>query len=388
MLTLCDGFRFAVLSSCLLSIALASPVAAQQPQARAILRCESNGSYTRCPAVGSWRGARLVQQLSQTPCLQGRNWGFDRNAVWVNDGCRGVFDAGDPYANVGQRIVCASVGGGRTECPADTRYGATLVRTLSTVSCSEGRTWGTSDKGIWVDRGCRGEFEIGGGSSAGGQTTDRLTCGTTTWSPVTCRTNGYATDVRLVRDQTAGRCREGQSWGHTDSFIWTNSGCRGEFEITYRGGGGAGPDTATVSQRVTCGASTRQRVTCTTTGTITSARLTQDLSGSRCRQNVTWGYYAASLWIKDGCIGHFKLSVRESGGSEAPRRHIVCGSSTGQQTQCRTEGYATQVRLVTDLSGQCKERVNWGHTDSFIWTNRGCRARFEVTYRAEAKPHN
>jgi hypothetical protein len=389
MSTFRDGFRFAMLSLCLLFVALASPAAAQQPLPRASVRCESEGSYVRCPAVGSWRGARLVQQLSRATCLQGRTWGFDRNAIWVNDGCRGVFDAGDPYANVGQRVTCASVSGGLTECPADTRYGVTLRRQLSTASCAEDRTWGTNDNGIWVDRGCRGEFEVGGGAGGGGQTTARLTCGSPTGLQVTCKTNGYATAVRLVRDQSGGRCQQGQNWGHTDSFIWANRGCRGEFEVTYRGGEGGGPGPGPGSQRVTCGASTLQRVTCATGGSITSARLMRDLSGSRCRQNVTWGYDAAALWIKDGCIGDFLLAVRGAGGPAGATRLILCGSSTGQQRQCQTEGEALSVRLVDDLSnGRCQERVNWGHTSTFIWTNRGCRGRFEVTYRPTATPYN
>lgn len=203
------------------------------------LQCESDGSYRRCPASGSWRGARLIQQLSKTPCLQDRNWGFDHNAVWVNDGCRGVFDAGNPYTSVGGQVTCAS-GGSRTECPADTRYGVRLVRQLSNATCTEGRTWGTSRDAVWVDRGCRAEFVVGQGSGGGGGTAGQITCGAPSGQQVTCRTNGYATRVRLVRDLSGGRCRQGSTWGYTDSFIWANRGCRAEFGVTY--GGGAGSD--------------------------------------------------------------------------------------------------------------------------------------------------
>ncbi|HUF35371.1 MAG TPA: hypothetical protein VMN37_05430, partial [Gemmatimonadales bacterium] len=48
----------------------ASPARAQaQPaaEARAALRCESDGPYQRCPSAGAWRGARLVRQLSSNP---------------------------------------------------------------------------------------------------------------------------------------------------------------------------------------------------------------------------------------------------------------------------------------------------------------------------------
>jgi hypothetical protein len=364
-------------------VATATPTHAQQQQARGQVRCESNGSYLRCPAAGTWRGARLVQQLSTKPCLQGRTWGFDRNAIWVNEGCRGVFDAGDPYANVGQRVTCASAGNARTECPADTRYGVKLIRQLSTVRCIQNTTWGTSEGTLWVDRGCRGEFEIGDQVPGGPESSERLTCGTATGLQVTCRTNGYATSVELVRDLSSGRCRQGETWGHTDSFIWANRACRGEFLVTYRGDSGGpqpgGPGTLT--QRVTCGGASNQRVVCSVDGSISSARLIRDLSVNRCRQNTSWGYDASGLWINGGCIGDFELAVRGGAGGGADyTREIICGTPSGQQVTCRTDGYATGVRLVQDLSGgRCRERVNWGFTDSYVWANQGCRGRFAVS---------
>jgi hypothetical protein len=119
------------------------------------------------------------------------------------------------------------------------------VRQLSKATCGEGRTWGTSQEAVWVDRGCRGEFLIGSASGGGGETPSpaRVTCGSTTGQQVTCRTNGYATNVRLVRDLSGGLCRQGQNWGYTDPFIWANRGGRAEFSISYGGetpGGGVG----------------------------------------------------------------------------------------------------------------------------------------------------
>jgi hypothetical protein len=376
---------------CLL-VAGAASLQAQQ-ETRGTVRCESDGSYRRCPAGGTWRGARLVQQVSSKPCLQGRTWGFDRSAIWVNEGCAGVFDAGNPYTAVGQRVTCASVGNARAECPADTRYGARLIRQLSTVGCVEGRTWGTTDDGVWVDRGCRGEFEMGeesDGQTGIGGATERIVCGSPTGRQLTCRTNGYATTARLVRDLGGGRCREGQNWGFTDSFIWTNAGCRAEFEVTYRyatGGGDAGGEA--LAQRITCGASTGQRVTCATEGAITTARLLRDLSGSRCRQNLTWGYDRQSLWIDDGCTGEFEVMVRagaagQDGAGATATREMICGGAGAVQVTCRTEGYASGVRMTADLSGgRCRERQTWGFTSTYLWTKEGCRARFQVTYRGQ-----
>ena len=413
------------------------------------VQCESrDGSYQRCPAANTWRGARLIKQLSSSPCIQGRTWGFDRDAIWVNNGCRGVFDAGAPFARPGERVTCA--GTGRTECPAETRYGVTLVRRLSDAACVEGRSWGSGEGAIWVDRGCRAEFQVGSATEGGAGTTDTVTCGATSGQQVTCRTGGYATGVRLVRDLSGGRCREGSTWGHTDSFVWANRGCRGQFEVTLRDGAGSGQtgtaviscgttsgrqvacDTeghatsvtlqrdqsagrcregstwgytdsfiwatqgcrgefqvtyrdstagsADVSRRVTCGTSDTQRLACRPGGAVKSARLTRELSAGRCRQKQSWGYGGDSLWVANGCVAEFTLDVGPASATRGTRT-ITCGSSTGQQMTCATQGRAADVRLAGDLSGgRCREGTSWGHTDTYIWTNKGCRGRFEISY--------
>jgi hypothetical protein len=458
----CAAPAAAVLSVCLLFLAFPREVAAQaQPQtaqSRSALRCESSGSYERCPAANTWRGARLVQQISSNPCIQGRTWGFDRDAIWVNHGCRGIFDAGSPFAGPGERVTCA--GSGRSECPADTRYGVTLVRKLSEAACTEGRTWGFDASVIWVDQGCRAEFQVGSAPAGGGSSTTSVTCGTTTGQQVTCATTGYATEVTLVRDLSNGRCREGQSWGHTDSFIWANRGCRGQFEVTLSGEPGsgqtgptviscgsttgrqvvcetegyatnvtlqrdgsngscrqgstwgytdsfiwtnqgcrgefavtyrddAGPGGAESARRVTCGTTDPLRLACRPGGTVKNARLLRELSASRCRQNSSWGFGGDSLWVGNGCIAEFSLTVAPTapGAGSGSVRTITCGSSTGAQMTCATQGAASDVRLATDLSGgRCREGQSWGHTNTYIWANKGCRGRFEVTYAMSGRP--
>jgi DUF3011 family protein len=55
------------------------------------LRCESvDGREQHC-AIGVNGGVELQRQLSRTPCVQGRNWRWDRGGIWVKDGCRGEF---------------------------------------------------------------------------------------------------------------------------------------------------------------------------------------------------------------------------------------------------------------------------------------------------------
>jgi Protein of unknown function (DUF3011)/Peptidase inhibitor family I36 len=57
-------------------------------------------------------------------------------------------------------VRCQSQSNHRTYCSADTRGGVTLTRQLSQAQCVQGRTWGFDARGIWVQGGCRGEFQV------------------------------------------------------------------------------------------------------------------------------------------------------------------------------------------------------------------------------------
>ncbi len=61
-------------------------------------------------------------------------------------------------------IVCESHGYRRNFCRVDTEGRVRLVREISRGNlCRQGRGWGFDNRGIWVDRGCRGVFEFGRG---------------------------------------------------------------------------------------------------------------------------------------------------------------------------------------------------------------------------------
>ena len=34
---------------------------------------------------------QLIRQISGAPCRLGRSWGYDRDGLWVDDGCRADF---------------------------------------------------------------------------------------------------------------------------------------------------------------------------------------------------------------------------------------------------------------------------------------------------------
>ena len=55
--------------------------------------CSSiNHGYAECgTSLRQITQAQLIRQMSGSACTLNRTWGTRYNAVWVNDGCRGVF---------------------------------------------------------------------------------------------------------------------------------------------------------------------------------------------------------------------------------------------------------------------------------------------------------
>ena len=56
-----------------------------------VFRCESNDGRRRECAANTRAGVQLVRQLSRAACIEGRTWGYGRNGIWVDDGCRAEF---------------------------------------------------------------------------------------------------------------------------------------------------------------------------------------------------------------------------------------------------------------------------------------------------------
>jgi hypothetical protein len=59
-----------------------------------------------------------------------------------------------------QTISCSSDDGKRHYCAASESGRARLVNQRSESACTEGYSWGSDDRGLWVDHGCRADFAI------------------------------------------------------------------------------------------------------------------------------------------------------------------------------------------------------------------------------------
>jgi hypothetical protein len=153
--------------------------------------CSSdNNQYRMCqiPGNANPQNVRMVKQLSQVPCVQGRTWGTRRNQVWVDKGCRAEFQVagygGPGYGGPGYgggyqggpprggppAYYSGSFSDGRSNCTSGPGSGPVYCQSGGAFkyanpvrvnnACVQNRTWGVSQYGLWVANGCSGQWEI------------------------------------------------------------------------------------------------------------------------------------------------------------------------------------------------------------------------------------
>ena len=221
------------------------------------LTCSSDDGHRHyCPA-NTRGGVRMVNQRSGSACNQGYSWGFDRGGVWVDHGCRADF-AIDSYQYRGPApgsvgtITCSSDDGQRHYCNLDSRGRVQLQRQRSGSSCTEGYSWGSDGRAIWVDHGCRADFSVESGRGGWNRDDDRdrdrdrdrqwdrndyqggqdqvISCSSDDMHRHYCPADTRG-GVQLLKQRSDASCRQGRSWGYDRSGIWVDHGCRADFQI-------------------------------------------------------------------------------------------------------------------------------------------------------------
>lgn len=123
-----------------------------------------------------------------------------------------------------------------------------LTRQLSRTDCVYNRTWGYDYRGVWVDRGCEAEFEVGGGggggsgsyypntgnSSSDGRREIYVSSPNYRYYKYNIQTDN---EVELVRQLSNSPCDRNRSWGYDRNGVWVSQGCSGQFLVGKRSGG-------------------------------------------------------------------------------------------------------------------------------------------------------
>ena len=236
------------------------------------VHCESNDNRTRLCRVDTAGGVRLVDQDSRAPCVQGRSWGYDRNGIWVSQGCRGKFQIGAGLAY-----------GARSNSVYDPRYGTSYYgdRYPTTTSSSYygsrypttssyyGNRYPATSSSYYGDRYYDDRYRSGYGyddryySGAGyypgtperysnpiaavlgavlgtgsydqryysGRQPQTFRCESIDGQPRFCRLPFAASRIDIRRQLSDTRCSEGYNWGAQRDGVWVERGCRAEFVV-------------------------------------------------------------------------------------------------------------------------------------------------------------
>lgn len=159
--------------------------------------------------------------------------------VLVSGQARADDDSWQPEKSVS----CSSDDGHRRECSADLRgYTVRDVDQSSRTECVVGRNWGYTDRGVWVDDGCRATFKFD--KSRGGdhprnwgyrESADshsyeqKVTCESRDGRRNECSANLRGYRIADVREKSRADCDIGRNFGYDDRGIWVDDGCRAEF---------------------------------------------------------------------------------------------------------------------------------------------------------------
>ena len=192
-------------------------------------------------------------------------------------------------------VTCESIRERRRECaiPADSEV--RLLRRLGPSPCVSARSWGIRGRVLWVDEGCRATFSVVPTAAP-----SVITCGTEAPGRQECRAPDAA-EVVLLRQVGEAACVRGRTWGLEAGRIWTEGGCRAEFEV--RSGTATDPAPPV---RLLCSSDEGRRTECAVPGEGRVV-LVRQLGQAECTRGRSWGVAGGKIWVASGCRGEFEV---------------------------------------------------------------------------------
>jgi len=205
-------------------------------QASDELRCDSApGAYNYCRTDTSG-GVTLNYQHTRYGCYQNDTWGFDRNGIWVSNGCSATFrvgsrdkDDGKTAAAIGLGILALGVIGAIASQddhdsndyppppPPSQGYPPGYDPNYPPQPGYDPNYPPQEQYDPYDPYGTYGNARI-------------IYCDSKKnklkFCPVPVR--DY---VQLVRQRSKSACRFNKSWGYDRRGVWVNKGCRAEFAI-------------------------------------------------------------------------------------------------------------------------------------------------------------
>jgi hypothetical protein len=187
------------------------------------IRCESNkGAYASCSANTSG-GVRLSRQLSSQGCWQNDTWGYDRNRIWVNRGCRAEFSTGGSSSSGSGNKAAAAVA---------IALAVAIAASASKDHDEHHRDDRYRDDRRYDDRYGNPDYDDSYRPQYGygGQPRQVFRCESRDkrYSYCTIPTRGQ---VEIYKQQSSSPCQYGNSWGVERNRVWVSDGCRADFAV-------------------------------------------------------------------------------------------------------------------------------------------------------------
>jgi Zn-finger nucleic acid-binding protein len=195
-------------------------------------------------------------------------------------------------------FTCSSDDMGYHTCRVGPNSGIQFVRQRSDSACVSGRTYGIARDGVWVDRGCRADFQVtqngyynNGQYSRQGAWRDRDGDGDYDAD------DQYHEHHRHHRDRDYGAYNNPYNNSPYAQGGYVNSGQPIQYLGRYHG------------DKSTCSTQPGQGQTfCQTGGPFRDAYLTKENGQNPCIRGRNWNVDPnLGLWTADGCSGEFKI---------------------------------------------------------------------------------
>jgi uncharacterized protein YraI len=208
-----------------------------------IVTCEStNNEYRSCPVDASG-GVRLSQQLSTKGCWENDTWGYDRNKIWVDRGCRAQFQVGAQSTNSagkGDALAAAAVVGIAAAAiiassKHDDHHNKNQNKNYSN-SYNNGYNYNYDNRydgkydSRYNDSYRNYDNSRYGYNGYGGDPRRTFTCESRNDKRNYCSIPGRG-HVEIYKQRSSKPCRHGHSWGVEGNSVWVEDGCRAEFAV-------------------------------------------------------------------------------------------------------------------------------------------------------------
>ena len=288
--------------------------------------------------------------VAVTTALSALAMGQASAQTYVNSG----YGYGSDYGH-SRTVRCESINSRQIWCRVDARGGVRIARQISHSACIEGRTWGSSDRGVWVSNGCRADFAIRSGRDYHHQDSRYDSTGYSDRSVYDVGT-GYSTGYSGRSAYGAGT---GYSTGYSDQSVYgVGTGYANGYNDRSAYGVSTGYSTG-YSGRAAYGAGSGYT----------------NVYSDRGAYGVGTGYSTIGNGYSYG-------NSYSSGYGNGDSRYM---GSSGQVVQCDSTGYGRtychtepnhQFQLSRSRAGDCVEGQTWGSDNRGLWVSGDCRGDF------------